>query len=706
MTTIISGVTIIELPAKIAEVFDTGGWMSLVISALIILLPLAAWAGLSAKFPGATFVDYAPKIVGKLLAKLTIIFYSLCFIVYLAFMSRIFAEFIREEYLPRTPIWVILLVLLAVCTYAARKGIVNIARIVEFLGICVLLAVVVTHLSMLFIGDTLNIRPLFESVDAPSYLAGLPMVLPIFAGIAILNIVPLDSRKLGRWCIGTAAICATLLILVTISVFSILGVSEVRTYANVLFVAIRETRAANLQIMSRMDVIFIAFWLLAVFSSATLFKYAIDVNLTAVFRRPARNIPRTTAITSAILVFALALIPPDRINAVAMFDRFLWIFGAITAAIIPIFYYIIAGFRPRAYACAAVLILSLSLTGCWDAQDIQAKNIAVTVMADKTDEGYELRIETARTTGSGQGEVKNENSFLTGMGSTIEVAQDNLNQSADNPIYPNSTRVLLLGKGLARTGVEATLNRLRGDDQYRKNVYIFTTSLDNLSDLADLEPNNNTYIGAAIENDMNSSVNGGRDFSVSAQDLLRSISAGNPHFLLPVVGKHGDQAEIGSYAIFRRCAQVGAISDVEKNGLLFLKSNNATAIYSEKIGENEFFFEVNLKNREVNFYLSNGKATCDILLNLNAELLYSNQFQKLTQSDLDSLLIALKQDVSGDVMLEIRRAQDEYGCDYLGFWQNFRAKFGKLYETLNWEETYKNAEFRVETRMKLSEGAQ
>ena len=345
LISILSSSTIINLPAQAAALSGTGGWVSIAVAALMLIIPLLLWIYLGNLFPEKTLADYSGKIVGKSLSKLITIFYTLYFILLLSLFVRQCSEYVKNEYLPMTPIWAIILVIVLTCSYSGSKNITDIGRIVEFSGLIVIVLGAIIHTIMITQGNLIDIMPLYEPKQTWTYLNGSVPLLTCFIGFEVLSIIPFneDGKKKRKWyALGALFVAAFSFIFVIESSFSILSVEDSINYKNSLFLAIREVKAEYLQLLSRIDIIFIFAWMFAIICEATLFKNAIDKNFNMLINSKK---PSLTLWSSAALVFILANIPLNHEAVEKYFRLFAWYFSTVSIFVIPLILFIVVKLR-------------------------------------------------------------------------------------------------------------------------------------------------------------------------------------------------------------------------------------------------------------------------------------------------------------------------------------------------------------------------
>jgi spore germination protein len=119
------GVGILTLPGALAETLDTAdGWMTILISGLIIMVTFILYVYLQKKFPGQTLLQYLRQsTTGKWLAFSLAVISVVYFVILLGFEARALALLLDMYLLDRTPSIIIVTSILLVTSYAVSKGI-------------------------------------------------------------------------------------------------------------------------------------------------------------------------------------------------------------------------------------------------------------------------------------------------------------------------------------------------------------------------------------------------------------------------------------------------------------------------------------------------------------------------------------------------------------------------------------------------------
>jgi hypothetical protein len=273
------------------------------------------------------------------------------------------------------------------------------------MGLLVLIAVAVAVSFMLMSGS-------FRSISfAEPPRAGNSAFL--FASSLIILTVPI--KKLSGACWGYAAGAAAVLLLM-LGIFMVLSPNQATLFNNPLFAAIRETRSNKLELLARLDSLFIMLWLFASFCRGAIFRHAIDV-------------------------FANAALPQKLSRR--------WSFLAITLIIF------------------TVSIWGQPIVLGTDAKDIQNRNIVSAIAAAESGGIYTLMFEIADVS-----KEEPATTWLIGRGANSSEARADAESKTDKVLYTDSVRAVILSKGI---NVQRIAEKLRDDSNYRKNMFVFET---------------------------------------------------------------------------------------------------------------------------------------------------------------------------------------------------------------------------------------
>lgn len=335
--TAIDGLHVTSMACDLAFVSGSGGWVSILMTALIFLIPMAFFLYLGNLFPNKSMTEYSEILVGKVFSKIIIGVFFLYFIINMMFFLRGCGEFIKHEFMIKTPVLAIMIVLVLAGIYAASKTITDIGRLIEFLGIFILIAIFVIHLIMVLSGKSVNVKPFFETDKIGDYAKGIFTCLGAFIGIQILEVIPFQKSEKksqrNRYMIGGIIFLGILYVFMVESIYGVLGVEQAKNYGDSLVVGIRQINLPFLQILTRLDILFIVSWMFAVFFTTSVNLYAARINLAKLFNLKKILVP---LLIISVIVIVGAMIPVDYHDMKMVFEYMNDALSAIVLIVIPV----------------------------------------------------------------------------------------------------------------------------------------------------------------------------------------------------------------------------------------------------------------------------------------------------------------------------------------------------------------------------------
>lgn len=270
--TAIIGVGILAFPRITVEYVATGAPLSTLFGMLMMMCGGVVLAYLGNQYNEATIFEYADRLLGRWLSCLFALAIAAYFLELAALASREFGEVVVTSVLQRTPIAVTVFVMIVLATLAVRCDIAVFVRILTFYMPLVYfpaLIIVILSLKSAKLVNLLPLMGLFYGQDPRNILMSILVVAALFQNYMIVGmIVPfmyrpneaMKSTLLGMTVAGTIYM---ILIYSTLAVF---GTEEIR---NLLWPTLELAKTAALPefFIERLDPIFLAVWVTAVFSA-------------------------------------------------------------------------------------------------------------------------------------------------------------------------------------------------------------------------------------------------------------------------------------------------------------------------------------------------------------------------------------------------------------------------------------------------------
>jgi len=307
------GVSILSLPRYIAKVnMGSDGWISIVISGLIVALFSWMAAIVAAQFPRQGFLTYASTLVTKPIA----IFLTFCFmiisILVTAYEVRVLADISKQYLFDRTPIEVIALSFLLVVVYAVSSSRVGLFRLnTLFLPIILVITGVVVIFYFKWI-ELDNYLPVFTT-NFKGYIKGIQTGISAYMGFGILLFYvslidqPKNTSKLTLVGIGIPIALYVIIFLTAIGVFGQVATS------NLFYPLIELARRAVIpgQIFERIESVFFVIWTMAIFNTTAMVLDIATLTISSIFKKLKKI--HTLFILSPT-VFFLSMIPHNMIQ--------------------------------------------------------------------------------------------------------------------------------------------------------------------------------------------------------------------------------------------------------------------------------------------------------------------------------------------------------------------------------------------------------
>lgn len=271
------GTGIAILPRQLANAAGHDSWISVLLGGLVFILLAAVLIMLAGRFPQKTIFEYLPEVMGKPLGYLLTCFLIVFFLLPVVIGTRTYVDAVQLWSLPRTPRWLLSVLIMLPGVYLARSGIQAIARLAEL------------YIFMLALFSLMIILPVGEinwGVFLPVGDAGLTSVLQgvlvtsySFGGIFILLLIYPEIRHKAR-----AASAAVLGVTITMLVYLILTVMAIGLFSRAalqedIFPVQNLISLTKLELIQRIDVIFLYLTLTTVVTTQAPVLYISAVGL-------------------------------------------------------------------------------------------------------------------------------------------------------------------------------------------------------------------------------------------------------------------------------------------------------------------------------------------------------------------------------------------------------------------------------------------
>lgn len=333
---------VITIAKEMAVSAGTGAWLTLLVTSLFFGLVAVVIASLNNRFQGKTLFEYSAQLVSRPGSYIV----SFVFLLYFLFITVLLvtqeAKVLKEDFFPKTPLWVFPLVSIPVFCYIANKGITTIARLCELVGIIFICTALFVHILMLTEGRLSYILPLFNPDEIGDYAKATEKAITAFIPISVLFAIPFTQKN------GNKSKKVAFFSLITIGLFYILvvmssimkvGLNDIAHYEDSLIVAIRDTEPEFLEIITRLDILYLTVGFAGLFMGISVLMTAMVEFLCRMFKKIRRPI---IVAAVGIVIFGLYLVTSSISGYVEFSVESEMYFALVFSVLIPIVLWVIA----------------------------------------------------------------------------------------------------------------------------------------------------------------------------------------------------------------------------------------------------------------------------------------------------------------------------------------------------------------------------
>ncbi len=347
------------------------------------------------------------------------------------------------------------------------------------------------------------------------------------------------------------------------------------------------------------------------------------------------------------------------------------------------------------------ILVLLLVTGCWDSRDIEDKDICTAVVVDRTDAGYAFYVEIAAIGQKDQERPEGAKSrMLSSQGRDLVEAREDLDRKSDKPIYLGAVQGVVLTQGMAYSGIEEYMYRLRQLPEYRKTVdVVITTSKP--EEIMQASMDNDALVGFSIEDTLQGLVDTGQSFHYSLADLLETLASPCKSYILPTIGVKDGEIALTGFSPFYKGDCIGFIPAEEAEGIVMMKADEPVLLFKVPCMDTFVTAEVRMTKRNIKASYQNGRIGFKVDYECDATLLYLERNLPVNEQAAKIVMHELKSAITQQLNDAIAVSQNEYACDYFNFFSTFRIKYPDVMKNLDWHEAYPRASISLDVKVDL-----
>ncbi|MDR6881269.1 endospore germination permease [Bacillus sp. 3255] len=321
-------------------------WLSMLIAGGIGIALSLPVIHLSMLHPNQTLTLFSQSLLGKWFGRILVIPFLIVWYILSAALLRSFADFLHLVLVDRTPLWMIMILLVGVTIYMTYSaGITGIGRFCELMGPVIMLTLLISIILNVGNVDLRYLQPVYFDSGWLNIVKGSLAPSIWFAGpftfLVIISFMQQPQKALSRSIWG---ICTTVLI-VSISTLMVILVFGPNLSAKIRFPYFMFVRTIDiLNFIQNVDIFIMFIWIFGVFAQLSLYFFIASYE-TAQWLKMKEW--RKMIWIGAPIIFIMAFLIPDE-TAFTQYDKF-WtsVIFPVCGITIPLFLWIIAMIRKK-----------------------------------------------------------------------------------------------------------------------------------------------------------------------------------------------------------------------------------------------------------------------------------------------------------------------------------------------------------------------
>jgi len=263
---LVTAYSTIDLPKTMAQASGRLGWLVIAITAVIFATTISMFASLQKMNSGKVFADYTKDMLGPVMSKLLCVFYFLVIFVTAIYLNVKLVNLLTNNFLTETPALVLRLIGLLLFAYIAYKGVTNVARMIEIIGVLFLLITLGILVFMITQGMPEAVLPLLDSSELGNVVPGIWALLAPFAGMEVFTVMPFHAinKNAPKKLFVTKLLIGALYILIVQGTIMTLGINNTIHFSDPFIEAIKIVR---IPIIERTDIFYLTVGLTSLFSA-------------------------------------------------------------------------------------------------------------------------------------------------------------------------------------------------------------------------------------------------------------------------------------------------------------------------------------------------------------------------------------------------------------------------------------------------------
>ena len=336
-------INVLLLPKLSTYYVGRNGYILPIVAIIIGILYVYCITILTMKFPNMTLVELTKSILPDWLAYILLIIFTIKILVGTGLELRMFGEMISQVMLPKTPIMVIMGIMLLTASYLVKSGIESTARMGEVLVYVIFIPLIIVFIVIAVKADYRELLPFFQTNIESVGIGALNIsfsFIPLEFLLMMTGLMekPKKARKVGILAIVIVGILESIIILLTIAEIG-LGETQRQIWP---VIALMQSIGLNNSVVENQEVLMMVGWVLSIFMylSSGLYFASLIGSRSCRFKRE-----NVFVLPLVPIILFIAIWPRSLVQAYNWYLSFQYYFGIWFLIPIPLILLLIAKIR-------------------------------------------------------------------------------------------------------------------------------------------------------------------------------------------------------------------------------------------------------------------------------------------------------------------------------------------------------------------------
>ncbi|MBP1989997.1 GerAB/ArcD/ProY family transporter [Paenibacillus eucommiae] len=263
---------IVLLPAITAKHAGRDLWLAAILASVVGFILVYTAHRFNKFYPGKTIMEYSISILGRIPGKMMGFIYLFFYLHLSGIVIRQYGEFIVGNFLRKTPITVVMGIMVLVCALAVRSGLEVLGRSAQtfiFLLICLILVITLLLIPEMKPG---NMLPILEHGLQPVIKGAFPPMDWFSSYFVMMFLLPFLSDKQNGMKWGMISVFAVMVTMIISNLIALFLFSDIIASLNYpLMAAVRKISLASF--FEHVEAFVMAIWILGAFIQISMHFY-------------------------------------------------------------------------------------------------------------------------------------------------------------------------------------------------------------------------------------------------------------------------------------------------------------------------------------------------------------------------------------------------------------------------------------------------